>query len=235
MRWLLRIIMLAGLTVPVQGCAPLLLAGGLVALSTVDQELRKQEHARKAEHARLENLRRQAEAQQRQRQEEELRWQQIVQAERRKAEEAERLRSAELAKRQQEELRRRQLAAAEQLRQEQTAQQRRAEHERSRQAESRKAQELLSAMEEELVAARWSRSRLPDLAGAVSAIDHSAVSQPTAARLHLALGLYAFLTDELGLARQQWLLAKRNGLDNPRAVAGEFWTPGAAEAFANAR
>ena len=48
-------------------------------------------------------------------------------------------------------------------------------------------------------------------------------------------GLYAFFTDDLGLARQQWLLAKGNGLDNPRVVAGELWTPGAAEAFANAR
>lgn len=235
MRWLVRVTMLAVFTVLVQGCAPLLLAGGLVALSTVDQEFRRQEHARKAEHDRLENLRRQAEAQQRQRQQEELRWQQIVQAERRKAEEAERLRAAELAKRHQEELRRRQLAAAERQRQEQAAQQQRAEHERSRQAETRKAQQLLSAIEEELAAARWSRSRLPDLAKAVSTIDHSAVSQPTAARLHLALGLYAFFTDDLDLARQQWLLAKGNGLDNPRVVAGELWTPGAAEAFVSAR
>jgi len=230
-----QIILLAFFALGVQGCAPLLLVGGIAALSTVDQELRKQQHARKAEHARLENLRRQAEAQQRQRQQEELRWQQLVEAERRKAEETERLRAAEQARRQQEELRRRQLAAAEQLRQEQAAQQRRAEHERSRQAETRKAQELLSAIEGELAAARWSRSRLPDLARAVSAIDHSAVSQPTAARLHLALGLYAFFTDDLDLARQQWLLAKGSGLDNPRAVASELWTPGAAEAFANAR
>lgn len=235
MRRLLQVIMLAVFTVLVQGCAPLLLAGGLVALSTVDQELRKQEHARNAEHARLENLRHQAEAQQRQRQQEELRWQQTVQAERRKAEEAEQLRAAELAQRQQEELRRRQLAAVERQRQEQASQQRRAEHERSQQAETRKAHELLSAMEEELAAARWSRSRLPDLAKAVSAIDPSAVNQSTAARLHLALGLYAFFTDDLGLARQQWLLAKGNGLDNPRVVVGELWTPGAAEAFASAR
>lgn len=235
MRRLLHVIMLGMLTVLVQGCAPLLLAGGLVALSAIDQELRKQEHARKAENARLESLRHQAEAQQRQRQQQELRWQQITQAERRKAEEAERLRVAELAQRQQEEPRHRQLAAAERQRQEQASQQRRAEHERSRQAETRKAQELLSAIEGELAAARWSRSRLPDLARAVSAIDHSAVSQPTAARLHLALGLYAFFTNDLGLARQQWLVAKINGLDNPRVVAGELWTPGAAEAFANAR
>ena len=234
MRLLFQIVMLTVFTALVQGCAPLVLAGGVVALSTVDQELRKQEHARKAEHARLENLRHQAEAQQRQRQQEELRWQQIAQTERCKAEEAERLRAAELAQRQQEELWHRQLAAAERQRQEQAAQQRRAEYERSRQAETRKAQELLSAIEEELAAARWSRSRLPDLARAVSAIDHSAVSQPTAARLHLALGLYAFLTDDLGLALQQWLLAKGNGLDNPRVVAGELWTPGAAEAFASA-
>jgi hypothetical protein len=229
-----QIIMLALFTLGVQGCAPLLLAGGLVALSAVDQDLRKQEHARKVENSRLENLRHQAEAQQRQRQQEELRWQQIVQAERRKAEEAERSRAAELAQRQQEELRRRQLASAERQRQEQAAQQQRAEYERSRQAETRRAQELISAIEEELAAARWSRSRLPDLARAVSAIDHSAVSQPTAARLHLALGLYAYLNDDLALARQQWLLAKGDGLDNPRVVAGALWTPGAAEAFANA-
>jgi len=195
--------------VMLQGCTPMLIAGGLVALSTIDQEIKKQEYARKV------TLEQQARLQ-------------------RENQEQERVRQEELTRQRAEELRRQQLAEAQRRQREEDEQRRATELAKQRQTDAVHANALLANIESELNAGRWNKQRLPAIREAVSAAGRSTAPDAILARLHMATGLYAYLSgDETG-AEKEWTLARQMGVREAHIVASDVWTPGAVEAFAHA-
>ncbi len=132
----------------------------------------------------------------------------------------------------QEETRQKQLAATEKHRLEERAQSRFEEFDRQRQADDRQALALANDIITALLSARWNKDQLSEWVKATSAADLSMASKSTVGRVHLALGLYAYLCDDRGLAQNEWSLAKKWGAKNPRSIADEAWTPRALEIFA---
>jgi len=130
--------------------------------------------------------------------------------------ERERVGQENLTRQRSEELRRQQLAATQ------------------RQTDAADANALLINIESDLNAGRWNKQRVSGLREAISAADRSTAPDATRACLHIATGLYAYLSGDEAGAEKEWTLARRMGAREARVVASDVWTPGAVEAFARA-
>lgn len=109
-----------------------------------------------------------------------------------------------------------------------------AELEKRQRADTLQAEKVLRAVEENLRKGRWNSQSLDSLIFAAAQADKTTVPIPTRQRLHLAVGLCAYLADKLSPAAAEFSLAKRLGVENHRVVVAEAWTPGAVEAFIEA-
>lgn len=227
--------LLGGCMLTTTGCAPLVLAGGVAAISMISQDIQRHEAARKIELQRQASLREQAAQQERARLAA-LERQRIEDTKRRQAAEQERQQrlAAELKKRN-EEAERQRIAQAERDRERARARQKKEELVARKEAATCEARALLQYLEADLTQGRWSRSELAALLNTVDAACKTPANDEVLARVRLGAGLYAFLLDERVEAAKEWRAAHRMGLHDPRVVSAGVWTPGSVEAFRAAK
>lgn len=244
-RDLIKALLIIGMLAPC-GCAPVALAGGVIAMSLADSKM-KREQARR----RTEQHRRTVAKQQERNRLAAIERSRVEEAEQQAAAESEiQLRAAQL-RRQHEENERNRLAVLERQLCEEFKQRRAREAERQRSladatrqqlvaermqamADDR-ARQVLTWLEANLVSARWSTADFAQARESVAAAEKDGASRDLRRRLHVAMGLYAFLLDESAIAKREWSAAREMGATNGRIVAACVWTPGSIEGFNAAR
>jgi len=224
------------------GCAPVALAGGVIAMSLADSNMKRQQASRRIEQEKrmkiAEQERTRLDALERHRIEEAER-QQAAEAEireraaqqQRKREEEQRIQVAELEQQRAREIEQRHAADVEEQRRLAYAKQRRMEAEQKLAAATEKAKQELTSIEASLLGARWSKADFVEARAATATAEAAGAAEDVRRRLHLAMGLYAFLLDERTIAKQEWRAARRMGVTDGRIVAAQIWTPASIEEF----
>lgn len=224
------------------GCAPVALAGGVIAMSLADSNMKREQARRRIEQAQQAKIaeqergrlaateRRRLEAAERQRAADAEGRLRAAQQQRQREEE-ERVRLAAFEHQRAQENERRAASAAEQQRRLSEMRRQQDESERMRAAADERAHGILIRLETNLVSARWSRAEFAPAREAVATVEKDGASADVLRRLHVALGLCAFLLDEREIARKEWIAARQAGVTDGRIVARPVWTPGAIELF----
>lgn len=224
------------------GCAPVALAGGVIAMSLADSNMKRQQASRRVEQEKrmriAERERTRLAAIERHRIEEAER-QRAADAEireraaqqQRQREKEQRIQVAELERQRAREIEQQQAADVEQQRRLAHAQQQRMQEERRQAAATEKAKQVLTSIDASLLGARWSKVGFVEARAATAAAEEGGAAEDVRRRLHLAMGLYAFLLDERAIAKQEWQAARRMGVTDGRIVAAQIWTPASIEEF----
>lgn len=224
------------------GCFPVALAGGVIAMSLADSNLKRQQASRRGEQEkrmRIAEQERTGLAAMKRYRIEQAERQQAAEAEIRKRaaqqqqqrEEEQRIQVAAIEQQRAREIEQRHAADAEQQRRLAYAKQQRIDEELEQAAATEQAKQVLTSIEAKLLGARWSNADFVEAQAATATAEAAGPAEDVRRRLHLAIGLYAFLLDERAIATQEWRAARQMGVRDGRIVAAPIWTPGSIEEF----